>query len=114
MSIEDELLRHWDRGSIPLRGAPTVVASATVTDEDAPDETGPGGTPRGGRGGRSGRAAKDAGTDVVVEAKATAEPASASCAGRGPAATPTRWRPTRKKPQVGPMMRSKAEDASRR
>ena len=58
MSIEDELLRHWDRGSIPLRGAPTVVASATVTDEDAPDETGPGGTPRGGRGGRSGRRGK--------------------------------------------------------
>lgn len=100
------------RGSIALRGAPTVVAAATVTDEKAPDEAGPGGTSRGGRGGRSGRRGKDAGAGVVVEAKATAEPASASRAGRGRVATPTRWRLSRRKQQIGPTTRSKAEDAS--
>jgi hypothetical protein len=100
------------RGSIALRGAPTVVASATVTDEQAPDEAGPGGTSGGGRGGRSGRRRKG---------RRRGRRGGGEGNGGAGVCGPRRPRPggdtdaveVEPEEQIGPTTRSKAEDASR-
>jgi hypothetical protein len=59
----------------------------------------------------AGAAAKDTGAGVVVEAKAPAEPASAIRASRGRGGDADSGL-SRRKQQIGPTTRSKAEDAS--